>query len=220
MKKAITFYFGNAEWESQNPDRHSSEWNKVKIELNEIKKIWDRNTKKEFPNLSFIIGEDFREHRKQFKNYYEPKGKYPIKDDWLHRNLGNGLKTVERPYMIGSDGLGKLHQWATVCQTKYLNNEIIIDNSYIRKLKSYEFIKNKAKENSWDAYSNWYYRKHFIYHIFGHVIKLKEMKSCPIMNTHKKSWQLGSKRTQYMMGLDTDNTLNKRLEFYIKRKFK
>ena len=50
MKRPIEFYFGDTEWESQNSDKYSSEWNKVKKELDSIKSIWQNNTTKDFPN--------------------------------------------------------------------------------------------------------------------------------------------------------------------------
>ena len=221
MKKAITFYFGNADWELQNSDRYSTEWNKIKKELDEIKTIWKKNTTKDFPNLTFIIGNSFKEHKSRFKYFNEPKGKYPAKDRWVQNYMGNGLKYVQRPIMIGSDGLGKLHEWDIVCQDKYKDNTVLLTGSFVKqKFKTYNFIKEQAKINSWKAYTEFIYTKQFVYHIFGHMIKLREMKSCPIMNRHKNNWQLGANSTQYMLGLDTNNTLDKRLAYYIKRKFK
>ena len=221
MKTPKEFYFGNSEWEKQNPSNYNAEWNKLKKELTQIKSIWENNTTKEFPNLRFIIGDNFKNYKSRFKTYTEKKGKYKFSDHWIHRNLPNGYKKVERPLMIGNDGLGKLHDWKVICQEKYPDNTVLISSSWIRKaFKSYGFIRQKAKTNSWSAYNDYIYIKQYVYHIFGHIIKLREMKSCPIMNRYKNSWQLGSVRTQHMTGLDTETTLNKRLAFYIKRKYK
>lgn len=230
MKRPIEFYFGDTEWESQNSDKYSSEWNKVKKELDSIKSIWQNNTTKDFPNLRFIIGDNFKNYQSRFKSYTEPKGKYPIQNNWIHKNLGNGNKKIFRPILIGNRGLfvneftgvrGKLCEWDIICQDKYSDNTIFMTSSWIRKrFKSYGYIRDQAKINSWKAYQDNVYSKQFIYHIFGHIIKLRDMKSCSIMNKHKCNWQLGSSKTQYMEGLDTETTLDKRLSFYIKRKFK
>lgn len=221
MKTPVEFYFGNTDWEIQNSDKYSSEWNRLKKELDQIKSIWENNTTKEFPNLRFIIGDNFKNYRSRLKTYIQTKGKYPFRDNWQQRNLPNGLKKVERPIMIGNDGLGKLHEWHDVCQDKYPDNTILISSSWIKQyFKSYGFIRDRAKENTWDAYKDYIYTKQYVYHIFGHMIKLREMKSCPIMNRYKYRWQLGASRTQHIMGLDTETTLNKRLAFYIKRKYK
>jgi hypothetical protein len=214
------FYFGSKEFESNNIEnsRFQNSWIKIYEELNSVRSIWNNYTKDNFPNIKIVIGKkNFKGYEKYFKSYSEPKGKYPISKNWIHRNSSAGYKRIERPIIIGSDGLGKLHEWKTVCQTKYPDNIIFISEEYIKTFKNYKTIFKKAKTNPYTTSGSYNYKTQFVYHLIGHILKLKDMKSCPIMNKEKSKWGIGGSRHE---GLPTKKELNNRMNYYLKRKFK